>query len=86
MGEDVDGKRHYRTSLTRLCQAVAELNTRPLEFTIQIGDFIDDGLESLDRARTVYDGLEHPRYHVLGNHDFALPRPQVMCELDMTEA
>lgn len=36
--KDVDGKRRYRTSLTRLCQAVAELNTRPLEFTIQLGD------------------------------------------------
>ena len=77
------GDRHYRKSLEQLRAAVVQLNQGKPAFTIQLGDFIDDGVASLDTVLAVYDRLNHPAYHVLGNHDFALPRTEVMRKMDL---
>jgi manganese-dependent ADP-ribose/CDP-alcohol diphosphatase len=76
-------KRHYREALARLQDCVADLNTRDLAFTVQVGDIIDRGAESFDRVLPVYNQLAMPKYHVLGNHDFPLPRAEVLAKLGM---
>ena len=83
--KDVHGKRHFRSSLQRLRAAVATLNSHALRFTVQLGDFIDDGADSLATVTPVFNGLRHDKYHVLGNHDFALPRPDVLQQLEMRD-
>lgn len=67
------GVRHYRASLAKLEECVEDLNTRDLAFTIHLGDFIDKGVESFKKALPLYERLEMPAYHVLGNHDFDVP-------------
>ncbi len=71
--KDNIGARHYRTSLQKLKECVADFNDRRLSFVIQLGDFIDGGPKAekeLDQVLTVYNTLNTDRYHVLGNHDF----------------
>lgn len=68
--EDAAGRRHYRTALAKLEECVADLNTKELAFTIQLGDFIEYGSKNLERALAVFNTLKMKKYHVLGNHDF----------------
>lgn len=75
--------RYFRASLKRLEECVEDLNSRRLAFTIQLGDFIDRDAESFDRVLPVFDRLTMPRYHVLGNHDFPMPREQVLKKLGL---
>ena len=69
---DPRGVRHYRASLKKLEAAVAHLNTMDLAFVIHLGDFIDGGFDSFDAVSPTYAKLKMPRYHALGNHDFAV--------------
>lgn len=78
--------RHFRASLKRLEECVADLNSRDLDFTIQLGDFIDRDVASFDRVLPLFDRLTMPRYHVLGNHDFPMPREQVLSKLGIEAA
>jgi hypothetical protein len=55
-----------------LRDAVNTLNGLRPAFTIQLGDLIDGGFNSYDRVLPLYSALTMPRYHVLGNHDFAV--------------
>lgn len=80
------GERHYRRSLVNLEAAVSRLNAESLRFTAHLGDFIDEGMASLDRALPVFERLEHRRVHVLGNHDFAAPRPEIVARFEMPAA
>lgn len=80
---DPSGSRHYRASLGKLEACVADLNTRRLDFTIQLGDLIDRGTESFSAVLPRYNTLTMPRYHTLGNHDFPLPRAEVLATLKM---
>lgn len=81
--KDTRGARNYRGGLENLKACVADLNTKQLEFVIQLGDFIDGGKESLDRVLAVYNRLKARRRHVLGNHDFALGYPTVLRKLGL---
>lgn len=72
--KETKGARHYRESLARLEQCVAELNRRPLAFTIELGDLIDGNetpettLADLETVLGAYQKLHSPRYYVVGNH------------------
>ena len=70
---DTGGARFYRDSPKKLEEAVTQLNTLDLEFTVHLGDFIDKGWESFDVVGPIYQNLKMPAYHVLGNHDFSVP-------------
>jgi manganese-dependent ADP-ribose/CDP-alcohol diphosphatase len=70
--QDTGGVREYRLSPEKLQSAVKDLNTRDLEFTVHLGDFIDKGWESFDVVGPIYKQLTMPSYHVLGNHDFSV--------------
>lgn len=77
------GTRYYRDSLTKLADAAAVLNGQGLDLTIQLGDIIDRYERSFDEILPVYDLVDEPRYHVLGNHDFPLPSDEVVARLGM---
>ena len=69
------GKRHYRTSLTKLSECVADLNRRGPIFAIQLGDLTDGHRKAPDKSRedlratlAVFNSLTMPKYHVIGNH------------------
>ncbi|MFQ5674983.1 MAG: metallophosphoesterase [bacterium] len=67
-----DGSRHFRSSLKKLKECVNELNSKGLAFTIQLGDFIDRDYESFNKVLPIFDRLNMPKYHVLGNHEFSV--------------
>jgi len=80
------GVRKYSLSDAKLEECVAHLNTINLEYTIHLGDFIDRDWESFDIVGPIYNSLKMPHYHVLGNHDFAVPddkKRKVREELDL---
>ncbi len=62
--------RFYKKAPERLQEAVNELNTHTLDYTVHLGDFIDRNLDSFDTLVPIWNGLKSDKYHVLGNHDF----------------
>ncbi len=64
--------RYYRKAPERLRNAVAKLNTQNLEFTIHLGDFIDQDFKSFETVVPIWEQLNSKSYHVLGNHDFSV--------------
>ncbi len=69
---DADPKwaRFYRNSLAKLGEAVADLNTHPLEFTATLGDLIDRDFASFASVMPIYAKLKSPHFPICGNHDF----------------
>jgi hypothetical protein len=68
-----NGSRHYRASLPRLRQCVEHFQNQPLAFVINLGDLIDRDFTSFDPVLDVLEELSCAVYHVLGNHDYAVP-------------
>jgi 3',5'-cyclic AMP phosphodiesterase CpdA len=65
--------RHYRASLGKLAEAIAEFNRHDLAFIVHLGDLVDHDLENLLPVQQRLAGSRAPVRHVLGNHDFAAP-------------
>ena len=79
--QDTLGTRFYRESPKKLAACVDDLNARDLAFVIDVGDLIDKRFESFGTMLPIYNRLKAPRYHVLGNHDFAVgpqEKPKVL--------
>lgn len=66
------GDRIYATSNVKLAACVEHFNTMNLAYTVHLGDFIDKDWESFDVVSPIYNKLNMPHYHVLGNHDFSV--------------
>jgi 3',5'-cyclic AMP phosphodiesterase CpdA len=66
------GSRFYRNSIGKLEHAVADLNTKPLEFTVTLGDLIDRDFKSFSAVMPLYEKLKAPHYPICGNHDFSV--------------
>lgn len=73
--KDSRGARHYRDAMGRLDECITHLNTLDIAFTIQLGDLIDGHKRNqhkthndLERILTVWNKLNMPKYHVVGNH------------------
>lgn len=66
------GSRYYRHSLDKLAAAVDTLNAREVAFTVHLGDFIDRAFASFAQVLPLYQRLQAPAYHALGNHDFSV--------------
>lgn len=64
------GTRFYKNSLTKLTNAISELNKHPLQFTVTLGDVIDRDLKSFDAILPIYKTAKSPQTFILGNHDF----------------
>jgi 3',5'-cyclic AMP phosphodiesterase CpdA len=87
------GGRTYRESLDRLALAVEHLNTFDLSAVLHLGDVIDGRAtleESLDDLGNVLASMQRLRprahekvLHAIGNHDLAVPRPQLERALDL---
>ncbi|MCM4167706.1 3',5'-cyclic adenosine monophosphate phosphodiesterase CpdA [Arenibacter antarcticus] len=70
--EQGTGIRKYAKSEQKLKECVVHLNTMDLAYTVHLGDFIDRDWESFDVVGPIYNHLNMPKYHVLGNHDFSV--------------
>lgn len=68
-------ERYYRRSPARLAAAVEEFNRHDLAFVVHLGDLIDQDLANIAVPVKVLAGARAPVRHLLGNHDFAGPRP-----------
>jgi manganese-dependent ADP-ribose/CDP-alcohol diphosphatase len=68
-----EGIRKYSLSRHKLSECVHHFNALPLDYVIHLGDFIDRDFASFAVVSPIYDSLEMPAYHVLGNHDFSVP-------------
>ena len=70
---DKDSKvRRYNLSPGKLKKCVEHFNMEDLSFVVHLGDFIDRDWKSFDVVVPIYNQLEAPNYHVLGNHDFSV--------------
>jgi len=65
-----DLDRHYRASLTKLAEAIAEFNRHQLAFVVHLGDLVDHDLDNLPPVLDLLAGSAAPVRQVLGNHDF----------------
>ena len=84
------GARHYRTSLQKLEECVADLSHRDLAFVIQLGDIVDGhgkdvekSIEDLDRVLPIYNKLPMPKYHVVGNHCLSVDKETLGAKLGL---
>ena len=68
--EKTSSKRKYNLSPKKLSACVEHYNKMELSFVVHLGDFIDRDFESFDKVVPIYNQLNAPHYHVLGNHDF----------------
>ena len=73
---DAQGERHYRESLPKLREAVADLAKEKLPFTLHLGDLIDHDAASFATILPLLGPLGHPVRHLLGNHDFDVVDPE----------
>lgn len=78
--------REYRKSPAKLAQCVAALNKERLAFVIQLGDFIDAGIDNIGVVQTVFNKLRAPKHSVLGNHDFCADRASILKKFGMAAA
>jgi hypothetical protein len=83
---DTKGARRYRDSLDKLKRCAEVLRAENPEFTVQVGDLVDGGLDNLTRILPVWESLPGERKSVLGNHDFCAPREQLLRRLGMPAA
>ncbi|NJN27079.1 MAG: hypothetical protein HC819_14425 [Cyclobacteriaceae bacterium] len=62
--------RFFREAKDKLVAAIALLNRLKPDFVINLGDMIDRDWQSFDSILPVFDQLQMPVHHVLGNHDY----------------
>ncbi|MFC4559483.1 metallophosphoesterase [Virgibacillus kekensis] len=80
---EVNGTRYYRDSVTKLIDASQTLNQENVDFTVQLGDLIDRDVKSFSTILPIFNIIEGPKYHVLGNHDFPVKTDEVIDILGM---
>lgn len=68
--KDDRGTRFYRASVPKLNESVKVLNEQDVDFTVVLGDFVDEGPKDLPAILAELDTLKGPAYNLLGNHDF----------------
>lgn len=67
-----EGERHFRESIPKLKEAVADLAKEKLPFTLHLGDVIDRDFSSFATILPLFEPLGHQVRHLLGNHDFEM--------------
>lgn len=85
--------RHYRESLRKTTECVAEFNARSLDFVIELGDLMDGyqndtdhSLRDLDAVLPILGALRAPLYFVMGNHCVNGGREKVMARLKLEKS
>jgi predicted phosphodiesterase len=82
------GTRYYRRSARKLEDCVRALNTSKPAFVVHLGDFIDRDFDSFEPMVPIFERIDAPHYHVLGNHDFSVAddlKPSVPKRLGLVE-
>lgn len=69
--KDDAGNRHYRASLAKLDSAIDHFNQLPVDFTVVMGDLIDESPDDLPPVLQRLYNLQTPVYKLLGNHDYS---------------
>lgn len=69
---ETQGVRHYRESVRKMEECIKSMNMQRPDFVLHIGDFIDRDFASFEVMLPIFQGLQMPGYHVLGNHDFSV--------------
>ncbi|MGB0838185.1 MAG: metallophosphoesterase [Flavobacteriaceae bacterium] len=67
---DIKWGRYFHEAPGRLDSIVRYFNTKDLAFRIHLGDFIDKDVASFETLNPIWNSLDDPKHHVLGNHDF----------------
>lgn len=65
------GTRFYRNSLKKLADCVDSLNREQVDFTIHLGDAIDQNFRDMDSVLTHLSHLNNEVFNVTGNHDYS---------------
>ncbi len=76
---------YYRPSLWKFEDCVEYFNSQNLDFVIQLGDLVDQDMESFDPMLKIWAKIKAPKYHVMGNHELqdTAPVEQVMQKLSL---
>ena len=82
--KDTQGARHFRTSLLRLQDCVADLARRDLAFVVQLGDIVDGHAKDIPKTIAEQEAVLQilarqpaPVYHVIGNHCLSLGKDRL---------
>lgn len=84
--KDDTGPRKYRQSLSKVADWKKAISGEKLEFVVHLGDLFDEGLENLGPALKALRSLHSDVRHVLGNHDYSVPRATVLGQLGLKRA
>lgn len=89
--KDDEGRRSYRSSVSRLETCLRDLNQRPLMFVVHLGDVIDgyaaDPVRSeadLERVLRLFQSSRAPVRWVIGNHCLTVPRKVLLERLGLS--
>jgi manganese-dependent ADP-ribose/CDP-alcohol diphosphatase len=69
---DPVGNRFYRSSLSKLSDAMISLKKDSAEFVINLGDLIDRDYDSYKPVMDILDASGIKIYHCTGNHDYSV--------------
>lgn len=75
--------RYYRASIGKLAEAVTTFNDNQVSFAVHLGDIIDRDSSSFSKILPVFNRFNGPKYHLLGNHDYAIDAKAVANLLSM---
>jgi len=66
------GSRFFRNSLSKLDEAINDLNNIDVDFIVNLGDLIDRDFKSYEPIMQILEKSDNRIFHVLGNHDFTV--------------
>lgn len=66
------GTRYYRSSVSKLEEAVRSFRTDSLAFVVNLGDMIEKDFESYKPVWSILDTAGFKIYHTTGNHDYSV--------------
>ena len=81
---DAVGTRFYRSSLSKLRNALNDLKSDSVNFVITLGDMIDRDYDSYKPVMDIIASSGIKTYHVTGNHDFGV-KPELKKKLPVLD-
>ncbi len=66
------GTRYYKSSITKLREAISAFKQDSVDFVITLGDLIDQDINSYNPLLNMIDSSGMKFYHVSGNHDYSV--------------
>lgn len=84
--KDDAGPRRYRQSLRKVEEWRKTIAGEKLAFVVHLGDLFDEGLDNIAPALKALRSVHPIVRHVLGNHDYSVPRQTVLERLGLKRA